>query len=64
MKTDFMLFFLFFFQQHIPGGKGVFNMVRGGVDEDSTLVPGPALHSDVLMDVAQTLQFTVADHDG
>lgn len=39
-------------------------MVGGCVDEDSTLVPRSTLHSDVLMDVAQTLQLTVADHDG
>lgn len=39
-------------------------MVGGGVDEDSALVPGAALHSDVLVNVAQTLQLTVADHDG
>lgn len=49
---------------HVPRGEGVFNVVGGGVDEDSALVPGPALHSDVLMNVAQTLQLTVADHDG
>lgn len=55
---------LFFFKQHIPRGEGVFNVVGGGVDEDSSLVPGSALHSDVLMNVAQTLQLTVADHDG
>ena len=48
----------------IPGSEGVFDVVGGGVDEDSTLVPGSALHSDVLMNVAQTLQLTVADHDG
>lgn len=38
-------------------------MVGGGVDEDSTLVPGSTFHSDVLVNVAQTLQLTVADHD-
>lgn len=54
----------FFFKQHIPRGEGVFDVVGGGVDEDSTLVPGSTLHSDVLMNVAQTLKLTVADHDG
>lgn len=39
-------------------------MVGGGVDEDAALVPGAALHTDVLMDVAQALQLPVADHDG
>lgn len=51
-------------QQHIPRGEGVFDVVGGGVDEDSTLVPGTTLHSDVFMNVAKTLQLTVADHDG
>lgn len=51
-------------QQHIPGGEGVFDVVGGGVDEDSTLVPGSTLHPDVLMNVAQTFQLAVADHDG
>lgn len=49
--------------RRIPRGQGVFNVVGGGVDEDSTLVPGSTLHSDVLVDVAQTLQLAVADHD-
>lgn len=47
----------------LPRGQGVFNVVGGGVDEDSTLVPGSTLHSDVLVNVAQTLQLAVADHD-
>lgn len=51
-------------KQHIPRGEGIFDVVGGGVDEDSALVPGPALHSDVLVNVAQTLQLTVADHNG
>lgn len=49
--------------RRIPRGQGVFNVVGGGVDEDSTLVPGSTLHSDVLVNVAQTLQLAVADHD-
>ena len=48
----------------VPGGEGVFDVVGGGVDEHPTLVPGPALHPDVLVDVAQALQLAVADHDG
>lgn len=39
-------------------------MVGSGVDEDPTLIPGSALYSDVLMNVAQALQLTVTDHDG
>lgn len=39
-------------------------MVGGGVDEDSTLIPGSTLHSDVLMNVTETLPLTVTDHDG
>lgn len=49
---------------HVPGGEGVFDVVGCGVDEDAALVPRSALHSDVLVDVAQTLQLAVADHDG
>lgn len=47
----------------VPRGQGVFNVVGGGVDEDATLVPGATLYSDVLVNVAQTLQLAVADHD-
>ncbi len=54
----------FYKKQRIPRGEGVFNVVGGGVDEDSTLIPSSTLHPDVLMNVAQTLQLTVADHDG
>lgn len=55
---------LIVFKRNIPRGQGVFNVVGGGVDEDSTLIPGSTLHSDVLVNVAQTLQLAVADHDG
>ena len=48
----------------VPGGEGVFDVVGGGVDEHPALVPGAALHADVLVDVAQALQLAVADHDG
>lgn len=48
----------------LPRGEGVFDVVGGGVDEDAALVPGAALHTDVLVDVAEALQLTVADHDG
>ena len=47
----------------IPVGEGVLDVVAGGVDEDATLVPGPRLDADVLMDRAQVLQLTVADRD-
>ena len=50
--------------QYLPRGQGVFDVVGGGVNEHSALVPGPALDADVLVDVAQTLQLPVADHDG
>lgn len=39
-------------------------MVGGGVDEDPTLIPGSTLHSDVFVNVTETLKLTVADHDG
>ena len=44
---------------HIPIDKSVFDVVAGGVDEDTTLIPGAALHTDVLMDGAQVLQLAV-----
>lgn len=57
-----MLFTLY--KQNLPRGKSIFNVVRSGVDENPTLIPGSALYSDVFMNVAQTLQLTVTDHDG
>ena len=47
----------------VPVGEGVLDVVAGGVDEDATLVPGPRLDADVLVDRAQVLQLTVADRD-
>lgn len=47
-----------------PSGDGIFDVVAGRVDEDPALVPGTALHPDVLVDIAKGVQLPVADHDG
>ena len=39
-------------------------MIAGGIDENTTFIPGTALDTDVFMDVTQRLQLSVADHDG
>lgn len=50
-------------KQNLPRSEGIFDVVGGGVNKDSALIPGSALHSDVFMDVAETLQLTVANHN-
>lgn len=39
-------------------------MVAGGIDENTTFIPGTALDTDVFVDVTQGFQLSVADHDG
>ena len=50
--------------QHLPISKSIFDVVGSGVDEHPTLIPGPGLHADVLVDRTQVLQLLVTDRDG
>ena len=45
----------------LPISKSVFNVIAGRVDKYSTLVPGPTLHSDILMDSTQVLKLSVTN---
>lgn len=49
---------------HLPSGDGVFDVVARGIDKYPTLIPGPTLDANVLMNVTQSLQFAVTDHNG
>ena len=47
----------------VPVGEGVLDVVAGGVDEHAAVVPGPGLHSGVLVDRAEDLQLPGGDRD-
>lgn len=46
-----------------PRGDGILDVVAGGIDKYPTLVPCPTLDADVLVNVTQSLQFAVTDHN-
>ena len=48
---------------HLPISDGIFDMVAGGIYEHTTLVPRTTLYTYVLVDGAQTLQFTVTNRN-
>jgi len=47
-----------------PCGDSIFDVIAGGIDENTAFIPGTALDTDVFMDITQRLQLSVADHDG
>lgn len=51
-------------QQNSPIGKGILDVVTGGVDEDTVLVPSAALDSCIFMHRAEALQLAATDGDG
>lgn len=49
---------------NLPSGDGIFDVVACGIDKHPTLIPGPTLDTNVLMDVTQSIQLAVTDHNG
>ena len=45
----------------LPIVQGIFDVVAGGVDEHSRVIPAGTLHTHVLMHCAQALQLAVTD---
>lgn len=48
----------------LPIGEGVFDVVGGGVDEHSSVLPTGALQAHVLIHSTQAVQLAVADGQG
>ena len=53
-----------YYNTPLPIGKSIFDVVAGGVDKDSTVLPAGTLQTHVLINSTQALQLSVADSQG